>query len=57
MREKIQPRSCHTLYLESHALSLPMYSDMKEEEIERVAASLVRIQRHALPIASLNLSA
>lgn len=47
----------HTLYLESHALSLPMYSDMKEEEIERVAASLVRIQRHALPIASLNLSA
>ncbi|MFB3787964.1 MAG: DegT/DnrJ/EryC1/StrS family aminotransferase [bacterium] len=47
----------NTLYLESHALSLPMYSDMRDEEIERVAASLVRVQRHAAPIAALNLNA
>ncbi len=46
----------NTLYLESRALSLPMYSDMREEEIERAAAGLHRIHRHAPQIASLNIS-
>ncbi|MEW6236518.1 MAG: DegT/DnrJ/EryC1/StrS family aminotransferase [Candidatus Omnitrophota bacterium] len=37
----------NSLYLESHALSLPLFSDMKDDEVEIVCAAIERIHSHA----------
>lgn len=41
----------NTLYLESHALSLPMYSDIQDREIEQICEAIERIHAHAPAIA------
>ncbi len=46
-------RLAETLYLESHALSLPLYSDMSNEEAEALCAAIERIHAHAGLIAAL----
>jgi len=40
----------NTLYLESHALSLPLYSDMTDDEIDLVCAAIERIHTNARSI-------
>jgi len=52
--ERIESMLPNTLYLESHALSLPMYSDIQDREIEQICASIERIQAHATAIAKLS---
>ena len=47
--EKLLP---HTLYLEAHVLSLPLYSDMTESEAELVCVAMERIHSHARAIES-----
>ena len=42
----------NTLYLESHALSLPLYSDMTDAEVDLVCAAFERIHEHAPAIAA-----
>ncbi|MGC9329592.1 MAG: DegT/DnrJ/EryC1/StrS family aminotransferase, partial [Candidatus Hinthialibacter sp.] len=42
----------NTLYLESHALSLPMYSDMQDREIDQVCEAIERIHANASVIAA-----
>ena len=42
----------NTNYLESHALSLPLYSDMKEDEIEKICEAIKRIHDHANTISA-----
>jgi dTDP-4-amino-4,6-dideoxygalactose transaminase len=37
----------NTLYLQDHALSLPLYSDMREDEVEQICAVFKRIHQHA----------
>ncbi len=37
----------NTLYLESHALSLPLYSNMEDNEIDRVCNAIERIHAYA----------
>jgi len=45
-------RLMNSLYLESHALSLPLYSDMKDEEVKIVCAAIERIYAHAKAVNS-----
>ncbi len=48
--EKTDGQLPNTLYLESHSLSLPIYSDMKDDEIDIVCDAITRIHYHAREI-------
>lgn len=47
----LESRLPNTLYLESHALSLPMYSDIRDVEIDQICEAVARIHAHAAAIA------
>jgi dTDP-4-amino-4,6-dideoxygalactose transaminase len=47
-----QEELIHSLYLESHALSLPLFSDMADHEVELVCDVIARIHAHAGKIAA-----
>ena len=49
--ENIEEQLPNTLYLEFHSLSLPIYSDMQDDEIDIVCESIKRIHSHAAKIA------
>jgi dTDP-4-amino-4,6-dideoxygalactose transaminase len=43
--EALDEQLPHTLHLQEHALSLPLYSDMKEDEVDLVCAAIHRIHK------------
>ena len=40
----------NSIYLQTHALSLPLYSDMKEEEAGLVCSALERLHNHSYTV-------